>query len=41
MQDWIVGLLKEARTSRHYGQTTKETARWAKEVRGSLLEHSI
>ncbi|KAG0793841.1 hypothetical protein G6F62_008345 [Rhizopus arrhizus] len=32
MQDWIVGLLKEARTSRHYGQTTKETARWAKEM---------
>ncbi|CAO3703275.1 unnamed protein product [Rhizopus stolonifer] len=32
VQDWITGLLKEARTSRHYDQTTKETARWAKEM---------
>ena len=32
-QDWISTLLREARTSRHYGQSTKETSRWAKEVR--------
>jgi hypothetical protein len=31
-QDWITALLREARTSRHYEQPTKETARWAKEV---------
>jgi importin subunit beta-1 len=31
-QDWITALLREARTSRHYEQSTKETARWAKEV---------
>ncbi|KAI9314920.1 armadillo-type protein [Dichotomocladium elegans] len=30
--DWIPQLLREARTSRHYGQGTKETARWAKEM---------
>lgn len=30
--DWVPHLLREARTSRHYGTTTKETARWAKEV---------
>ncbi|CEG76928.1 hypothetical protein RMATCC62417_11754 [Rhizopus microsporus] len=29
---WIAQLLKEARTSRHCGQSTKETARWAKEM---------
>ncbi|KAG2226727.1 hypothetical protein INT45_001074, partial [Circinella minor] len=29
--DWIPLLLREARTSRHYGTSTKETARWAKE----------
>ncbi|KAI9277599.1 armadillo-type protein [Sporodiniella umbellata] len=32
MQDWVAGLIKEARTSRHYDQTTKETARWTKEM---------
>ncbi|CAO3683770.1 unnamed protein product [Rhizopus microsporus] len=32
LQDWIAQLLKEARTSRHCGQSTKETARWAKEM---------
>lgn len=31
-QDWITALLREARTSRHYEQSTKETARWAREV---------
>ncbi|OBZ82225.1 Importin subunit beta-1 [Choanephora cucurbitarum] len=31
-QDWISTLLREARTSRHYGQSTKETSRWAKEM---------
>ncbi|KAI7885662.1 ARM repeat-containing protein [Lichtheimia hyalospora FSU 10163] len=30
--DWIPHLLREARTSRHYNTTTKETARWAKEM---------
>ncbi|KAJ8657351.1 hypothetical protein O0I10_006904 [Lichtheimia ornata] len=30
--DWVPHLLREARTSRHYGTTTKETARWAKEM---------
>ncbi|KAI8646872.1 armadillo-type protein [Parasitella parasitica] len=31
-QEWIPIVLREARTSRHYSQTTKETARWAKEM---------
>lgn len=31
-QEWVPTLLREARTSRHYTQTTKETARWAKEM---------
>lgn len=31
-QEWVPSLLREARISRHYSQTTKETARWAKEV---------
>ncbi|KAI9255644.1 armadillo-type protein [Phascolomyces articulosus] len=30
--EWIPHLLREARTSRHYGTSTKETARWAKEM---------
>ncbi|KAI7907779.1 armadillo-type protein [Cokeromyces recurvatus] len=33
MQDWITALLREARTSRHYSSSTKETSRWAKEVK--------
>jgi len=32
MQEWVTALLREARTSRHYGSSTKETARWAKEM---------
>ncbi|CAO3618140.1 unnamed protein product [Mucor fragilis] len=32
LQEWVPTLLREARTSRHYTQTTKETARWAKEM---------
>ncbi|KAI7893468.1 armadillo-type protein [Mucor mucedo] len=31
-QDWIPALLREARTSRHYGASTKETSRWTKEM---------
>lgn len=31
-QDWVPALLREARTSRHYSQSTKETSRWAKEM---------
>ncbi|ORY97378.1 armadillo-type protein [Syncephalastrum racemosum] len=31
-QPWILQLLREARTSRHYGSSTKETARWTKEM---------
>lgn len=31
-QEWVPQLLREARTSRHYGSSTKETARWTKEV---------
>jgi ribosomal protein S21 len=31
-QDWVAQLLREARTSRHYESSTKETSRWAKEV---------
>ncbi|KAI8976845.1 armadillo-type protein [Pilobolus umbonatus] len=32
IQEWIPALLREARTSRHFNSSTKETARWAKEV---------
>ncbi|KAI8888288.1 ARM repeat-containing protein [Backusella circina FSU 941] len=31
-QDWVPLLLRDARTNRAYGNTTKETARWAKEM---------
>ncbi|KAF7725991.1 karyopherin beta [Apophysomyces ossiformis] len=30
--DWVPILLREARTGRHYSTTTKETARWTKEM---------
>ncbi|KAL0092485.1 armadillo-type protein [Phycomyces blakesleeanus] len=30
--EWVGHILREARVSRHYGQSTKETARWAKEM---------
>jgi importin subunit beta-1 len=30
--DWITQTLREARSSRHYSQSTKEVARWAKEM---------
>lgn len=30
--DWVMQLIREAKSDRHYGITTRETARWAKEV---------
>ncbi|CDS08530.1 hypothetical protein LRAMOSA09891 [Lichtheimia ramosa] len=30
--DWVMQLIREARSDRHYGITTRETARWAKEM---------
>ncbi|KAI7885067.1 ARM repeat-containing protein [Lichtheimia hyalospora FSU 10163] len=30
--DWVMHLIREAKTERHYGITTRETARWAKEM---------
>ena len=30
--EWVMQLIREAKTERHYGITTRETARWAKEV---------
>ncbi|GAA5804019.1 armadillo-type protein [Helicostylum pulchrum] len=32
VQDWVNQLLRDARTSRHYGPSTKDTSRWAKEM---------
>lgn len=34
--DWVMHLIREAKTERHYGITTRETARWAKEVCGII-----
>lgn len=30
--DWVMALIREARSNRHYSDSTREVARWAKEV---------